>query len=181
MFARIASSERRILWASLLLLPWALAGCTPSTPGGGPDDQNDGAAIREITYAFGDASVPPEYHRSYTITVDAETARVVVDSYGDVLADEQYPATGQQFAELVASLETDEIANCTLDQNEGCGGGTSERIAYSDGQQELFSGEVFHCGGQDSGDLCGDVAAFADQVRSLIPNLDELLQEGDAP
>ena len=40
-------------------------------------------AIKEIIYRFGDASVPPDYHRSYTITVTAGGVRIVVDSYGD--------------------------------------------------------------------------------------------------
>ena len=31
-----------------------------------------GDTIHEITYSFGDASIPPEYHRSYTITVTAD-------------------------------------------------------------------------------------------------------------
>ena len=37
--------------------------------------------IDRITYHFGDASVPPEYHRSYTITVAPDKIDMVVDSY----------------------------------------------------------------------------------------------------
>ena len=38
-----------------------------------------------------DASVPPQYHRSVTLTVTREDAHIVIDSYGDVLADERVP------------------------------------------------------------------------------------------
>jgi hypothetical protein len=41
--------------------------------------------IKEITYHFGDASVPPNYHRSYTITVTADSVKIVVDSYGNYI------------------------------------------------------------------------------------------------
>ncbi len=161
----------------LLFIPLALAataGC--QTTRGGGDGANGGETIREITYAFGDASVPPEYHRSYTITVTTDTARVVIDSYGDVLADEQYEITEAQFGNIRNSLETNDIRHCTLDENEGCAGGTSEGISYSDEDTELFSGTVYHCAGVDSGNLCGDVASFADDVKGLVPDFEELLQ-----
>ncbi|MCK4658983.1 MAG: hypothetical protein KAV82_05625 [Phycisphaerae bacterium] len=133
-------------------------------------------AIREITYSFGDSSVPPEYHRSYTITVTIDTARVVIDSYGDILADEEYEITEEQFADIKNSLETNNIRNCTRDENDGCAGGTSEGVSCSDGQSEVFSGTIYHCGGIDSGNLCGAVASFADDAKGLVPDFEELLQ-----
>lgn len=41
----------------------------------------------QITFEFRDASVPPQYHRSYTIDVTSTQSHLVVDSYGEVLAD----------------------------------------------------------------------------------------------
>lgn len=153
----------------------AVAGCQTSRGGGG-DDANGGDLIREITYAFRDAPIPPEYHRSYTITVTTDTVRAVIDSYGDVLEDEQYEITEAQFDALRNSLEANAIRNCTLDENEDCVGGNSEEISYSGEDNGLFSGTVYHCGGVDSGDLCGDVAAFADDVKALVPDFEELLR-----
>jgi hypothetical protein len=132
-------------------------------------------AIQEITYHFKDASVPPEYHRSYTITVTTDKARIVVDSYGEILADKQYEITSKQFNDIKNSLEKNKIRNCTLGDDEGCTGGTIERISFSDGENEIFSGSVYHCGGKDTGNLCGDITSFADAVKNLVPNLDKLL------
>ncbi|MHC4696623.1 MAG: hypothetical protein ACYTFA_07780 [Planctomycetota bacterium] len=151
----------------------ANTGC-PVVDGGGGSDGS--VVISEITYSFRDASIPPEYHRSYTITVTADMARVVIDSYGDILADEEYVITDEQFADITSSLENHNISNCTLDENADCAGGTSEDVSYADGDREAFSGTVHHCGGLDSGDLCGDVAGFADDVRSLVPDFDALMQ-----
>ncbi|MBC8373388.1 MAG: hypothetical protein H8E53_07335 [Planctomycetes bacterium] len=134
------------------------------------------AAIIEIAYHFGDASVPPDYHRSYSIAVTADKVRVVVDCYGDILADKEYAITPLQFDDLKRSLERNGIRKLTSVDDENCSGGTSERITYSDKRNELFSGTVYHCGGKDTGNLGGDISSFAEDVKSLAPDLDKLLQ-----
>jgi hypothetical protein len=131
--------------------------------------------IKEITYHFGDASVPPNYHRSYTITVTADSVKIAVDSYGDILAEEEYEITSKQFDDIQRSLERNNIRNCTLGDDEGCTGGTSESISYVNNKNEIFSGSVYHCGGEDTGNLCGDIGSFADDVKKLVPNLEKLL------
>jgi len=132
-------------------------------------------AIKEITYHFGDASVPPDYHRSYTITVTAGGVRIVVDSYGKILADKAYEITSEQFNAIKRSLARNKIQNCTLDEEEGCTGGTSESISYMDNKKKMFSGSIHHCGGKDTGTLSGDVTRFANDVKQLIPDLEKLL------
>ena len=99
-----------------------------------------------------------------------------MDSYGDILAEKEYAITGEQFDDIRNFLETNEIRNCTLDENVDCAGGTSEGISYSDEDTELFSGTVYHCAGVGSGNLCGDVASFADDVKDVVPDFEELMQ-----
>lgn len=162
---------------TLLLFTVLAAATTPGCVVVPTDDNGINVdAIREITYSFGDSSVPPEYHRSYTITVTTDTASVVIDSYGDILANEEYEVTDQQFIDLLDSLAANNIRNCTLDEDDGCTGGTSEGVSYSDEDTELFSGTVYHCAGVDSGNLCGNVASFADDAKDLVPGFEELLQ-----
>ena len=62
-------------------------------------------AIHKITYHFGDASVPPPDHRSYVITVTKDNVGIIVDSYGEVLAEKTYEITSKQFDDIQASLE----------------------------------------------------------------------------
>jgi len=134
------------------------------------------SGIKEITYHFGDASVPPDYHRSYTITVTVEAVRIVVDSYGNILTDKTYKITSEKFNDIKKSLERNKIRNCTLDDDQGCTGGTSESISYMDHKNNIFSGSIYHCGGKDTGNLCGDVSRFANDVKKLIPDLEKLLR-----
>jgi len=119
------------------------------------EDNMTNAAIQKITYHFRDASVPPEYHRSYTITVTTDKVRIVVDSYGEILANERYEITNKQFNDIKNSLERNKIRNCTLGDDEGCTGGTIERISFSGRENKIFSGSVYHCGGKDTGICSG--------------------------
>ena len=139
------------------------------------DSKMNQRAIKEIVYHFGDASVPPNYHRSYTITATPGKVEIVVDSYGDILAHEEYEITSEQFDDIQRSLERNKIRNCKLSDDEGCTGGTSESISCSDDKGKIFSGSVYHCGGKDTGDLCGDIGGFSADVKKLVPSLGKLL------
>ncbi len=132
--------------------------------------------ITEIAYYFRDAPVPPVYHRSYSITVTLDRVNIVVDSYGDLLTEEGYTISSEQFETVLHSLSRNKITNSALGENKGCTGGTCETISYSDGEKAIFTGTVYHCGGEDFGDLGGDVKSFADDVRRLVPDLEKLLQ-----
>jgi hypothetical protein len=65
--------------------------------------------IKKITYRFEDSSVPPEYHRSYTITLTPERVNIVVDSYGDFIAQKEYKIRKKQFINIVNSLAVNNI------------------------------------------------------------------------
>lgn len=137
----------------------------------------DLTTVQRIEYRFGDSSVPPEYHRSYTITATPQEVTIVVDSYGDILAEERYPITEEQFRTIGQSLVDNRIryVRLRLGGDDGCTGGTSETVAYSDSEGELFRARVSHCGGRSSGLLGGNVETFGNDVRELIPDFDTLV------
>ncbi|MGB3714434.1 MAG: hypothetical protein WA996_08400, partial [Candidatus Promineifilaceae bacterium] len=104
-------------------------------------------------------------------------ARIVVDSYGDILAEREVDISTGLFEAVVASLVEKDIRACKLRANEGCTGGTSESVVASGGGSVLFSASVYHCGGDSSGDLCGDIKGFAEDLRRLLPDLEQLLDQ----
>ena len=134
----------------------------------------DPTTLQRIEYRFEDSSVPPEYHRSYTITVTHQEATIVVDSYGDILAEERYAITEEQFLEIGKSLVDNRIryVHLRLDGEDGCTGGTSETVAYSDGEGESFRAYAYHCGGHSGGLLGGNIENFSNDIRQLIPDFD---------
>lgn len=88
--------------------------------------------VQKIIYQFHDSSVPPKYHRSYVITVICSMVKIVIDSYGEILADREYEITEEQFVNIVESLRKNGIKNMELGGNENCIGGTGESISVSD-------------------------------------------------
>src|SRR5690606_31570938 len=76
--------------AVALTLPFIVAACGDDDGGGGGGAATvpSGEAITEAGFHFGDASLPPEAHRSWTVTVTPDMAYVVVDSYGDVVGED---------------------------------------------------------------------------------------------
>ena len=128
-----------------LLAGAALAGC-------GSDD--DAAEPAELTFHFYDASVPPEYHRSYLVTAGDGTVHIVVDSYGDVLHDEEAPLDQATFDAVVADVGA--LGDTGPPEDDGCTGGTSSELVITDVDGNVIN-EVASssCGGEgvDQGEL----------------------------
>ena len=64
---------------------------------------------QSIVYLFVDASVPPQFHRSYSITITEDTLSVVVDSYGDVLHQKSFPFTVDDFTKVKQMIQKHKI------------------------------------------------------------------------
>jgi hypothetical protein len=126
-----------------------------------------------VTYAFRDSSMPPPYHRSFVITVDRDAARIVVDSYGTVLADQTAsmpPGTWERMSDSIADLDGIVIE----EPEQGCTGGTGFALSVSDGG---FALEGSACGGANS-EAEQRVSAWIAPARSLFPPMDQLAPEG---
>ena len=132
--------------------------------------------ITKITYHYGDSSVPPPYHRSYSITVTANLLEIKVDSYGEVLAEKKIELEEGKMDALVKVLTDSKIENCEEKKNDGCCGGTSETLSYFSHDERIFHGSVYHCGGSDYGTMKGDLAAFTKELKALIPNFSDMLK-----
>jgi hypothetical protein len=133
--------------------------------------------ITKIVYSYGDASVPPKYHRSYTITATKDEIRIVVDSYGNILADTTYQMDKQKFDVLSDKLCKTKLKNKKkTEDTEGCTGGTSRYIKVFSGENIVLNGYAYFCGGEIFGDLDGDINSFAAEIKSFIPDIDKLLE-----
>lgn len=147
-----------------------VAGC------GGDDDDADDVSLSDdaqITYAFGDASVPPEFHRSYTLTIDATEVHAVVDSYGDVVGEVTEDLPAEVWDGLVADVGS--IADLDAsDDDEGCAGGTSRSIQITDGGETVVVKEIYACGGGNEGPATV-LDAYIEPVLDTIPNWSELV------
>jgi hypothetical protein len=122
--------------------------------------------VDRLIYHYGDASVPPPYHRSYTLTLTPHQLKLVVDSYGDRVHAESRPVSPQLLQEMVALVASGQIRNCIQPERQrGCTGGTSESLKLFSAEQPIFSGSVYHCGG-DEGDLCGELGQLSARLKA---------------
>jgi hypothetical protein len=152
----------------VVLLLGVAAGCSstpPVTTGSLPDD-----AV--VTYAFHDASVPPAYHRSVTLTVTKGESRIVVDSYGEVLADQKAPTTAAVWAALGGTLAS--VNGITVvEPSAGCVGGTGIDVTVSSGRQDLAGVSAQFCGGSNP-KAKKALDAWIAPARALFPTTDVL-------
>ena len=135
----------------------------------------DAANPIEIEYEFNDASVPPEYHRSYVINVTETEVHVTVDSYEDVLADEKYTLSNTTFDALIETINEAILVSGRNEPSEPCSGGTSENLSINESGKEVYNGFFDNCA-DDAPSSMGEVYNVINAVHELVPNLRELLK-----
>ena len=118
----------------------------------------------KFEYQFHDASVPPDYHRSYVITVTETTISKWVNSYGDTISLDEKPISKANFELLQQTVVDAKIKNCKLPEDDGCTGGTGISMRWFKANVKAFGGSRWKCGGQETGDMCGDTG----KVLSLL-------------
>ena len=156
----------------LLLLPLFLGCASHTAPPVEPEPMEDPAptdgAITRLEYRFIDASVPPQYHRSFTISVTRSEVRRVTDSYGEILSDTAHPSTDEAFERALASYKAAQFSQ-GADSETPCTGGTSEVVRALSGDQTVFSASVSRCGGDRYGPLVGDIDGYRETLTALAP------------
>ena len=103
----------------------------------------------KVEYRYGDSSLPPDYHRSYTITITENLKTISIDSYGKVLLTKEYPNTAADFKAFVEALSKKGIYKHKEKDSGGCTGGTSELLRLFNGGENLFDAYVYHCDGEN--------------------------------
>jgi hypothetical protein len=142
--------ERKELLLWLVLCVSTIIGCdSHETYKKELNGESSANRIMEIVYRYKDASIPPEYHRSYTIQVNANRMHIVVDSYGAILAERTYDISEKRFNDLLESLKKNKIRHCIRMRVEsGCTGGTTEKISLFNGENQLFTGRYTTAAGK---------------------------------
>jgi hypothetical protein len=142
----------------------------------GDDDDQAVAEIGDnsvIEYHYGDASVEPESHRSYTLTISPDEVHVVVDSYGDVLQDTTVPLPAEVWTGLAENVG--ELAAIDSDDGgDGCDGGTSRSMSVTNGSDVVYDLELGVCGGAND-DAADRLDAYVAPVIQAVPDWEALV------
>ncbi len=118
-------------------------------------------ASTTVEFVFTDASVPPEHHRSFTLTVADGTGTVVVDAYGDEIDRDERPVDDEAVTELVEAFNSGDLDAAFDTEGADCDGGTSLELTLDDGDTRE-STEVDDCGGG---------SRAADDLRAAVAGL----------
>lgn len=158
----------------MIVLAMSACGGTDERGSRMPDDGLGPGA--RVTYHFQDSSVPPPYHRSYRLTFDRADARIVVDSYGEVLADRTASMPEQVWKRLSETF--DSVRGLTAEEPEqGCTGGTGFALSVVDDGTQTLAVEGLACGGANS-QTAEALSDWVAPVRALFPSMDQLAPEG---
>ena len=134
----------------------------------------DWEEITMVEYRYGDASIVPDYHRSYVITITDSMKMIAIDSYGDVVLTKQYPNSSANFQAFIDEMSEKGIKKHKEKKGDGCTGGTSETLRLYKAGEKCFDAYVYHCS-DDSGTLFLPNDA-ADYIRKQIPeSMDSLI------
>lgn len=131
--------------------------------------------VDAVEYHFQDASIPPEYHRSYSIKVTADKLNVVVDSYGDILAEKEVALAAGLFDKLIETINNAKLVETDFGVNVPCDGSTTENLQIFENGKKVYDTYVDHCGG-DLPEKYGDFDKVVDLMESYVPEFVELLQ-----
>ena len=158
-------SRRRVsLTAAAALVAVVLAVAPACADEAGTSLDPDSAVVE---YRFTDASVPPEFHRSYTLTVREGEAAIVVDSYGDVLDEATATLDDAEWTALLDRAES--VGDVGGEGGDDCSGGTARALRLTDADHPegdpALDVSVSVCG--------GDGGAGADALEQVVdPVLD---------
>lgn len=128
-------------------------------------------SISKIEYRFHDSSLPPLYHRSYSIILTPTELRYVVDSYGEIIKDTTIAISSAKWEESKHAIDVYNIRNITSkNDNHNCTGGTGISIEIFENDIKSFSGHNYQCDSQIYGNLGGNTKEFLGVLRKGIAN-----------
>lgn len=137
--------------------------------------------IDRIQYSYQDESLPPPYHRSYTVVITDSLLQVTVDSYGIIISDSTFSCTKEKLGNIIQLLDSGKVRNRKEKENDGCTGGNGESIFCKSRGKMVFSGNIEHCGGKDFGNMQGELSPAVEALLALIPDFKRLLKRGETP
>lgn len=149
----------RLVPTVLLVAGLLLTACDDSEPE--PADP----ATTEVLVEFRDSSVPPEFHRSWTLTLDQDRIHVVVDSYGDVIAEETAAMPGDRWDSFVEDLPQALEDLGEPEPVDGCAGATGMELTVSGGADTSL--DLDNCD-EGNEEISGDIEEMLEPFTRLV-------------
>ena len=128
-----------------------------------------------VLMGYDDASVAPEYHRSYSMMFSQTHIKIEVVSYGRTLAADEHAISCDEFASLKNLLRGQRIRKVQK-QDSGMTGGSGGYLSLMKGGELLFSAYIYGNYRVIDGDLSFDGFLF-ESAYSTFPWLEAKIEE----
>ena len=123
-------------------------------------------ATNLVRYSYEDATIVPEYHRSYSISICEDSIQVVITSYSEVLLRKTYPFTPEQFKGLKECLAEQDFSIGKPNGPEPMGGSSESVAFYKKGEDKsYFAGYVT----KDVGTLYIEKGSAGEAFHQALP------------
>jgi len=174
----IDSIHRLVAMLFLAVVAVALSACSSDGDAGNTNNAALDANSATVEYSFVDSSVPPEFHRSFTITSDANTSRLTIDSYGNILDDANMATNFDALSLVLTRLEQSDLSG-RIGFSTNCVGGRSSFLSLyrsSDLQTPVRSIGAYECDSAEAKEAMPELRNIIDpvlepfDVESLINN-----------
>lgn len=118
----------------------------------------------KLLYRFNDSSVPPKYHRSYTIQITDKQVQCAVDVYGKVIADTSFAPASEAWENLKKMAAKIEKAGEKI--NKGMAGTKIQFIG-------LFkeNKKTYELRWDSRSEVSQDTEKFVQAIRAMVPSL----------
>lgn len=145
-------------------------GIPASTTNAPTDDGGKPSEVTKVELQFTDRSVPPRWHRSYVIDVDASHVTVHVDVYGDIIASDELTTDPSDW--LALTRHASSLPRSFTVPEDGATGFSTHTLTIWDDS----SPRTLEWRSTTDEQLPGvqSSIAFANAVKALVPNLEEL-------
>ncbi|WP_156393624.1 MULTISPECIES: hypothetical protein [unclassified Nocardioides] len=161
------TKRMKVLGPALLVTVLSMSACNDDSDAA--DATPADPAATTVHVHFTDSSVPPEDHRSWDLTLDQDTVHLVVDSYGDVLADETVEISAGRWKDFVADLDdaVDELGE-PEDVEEGCTGGTAMSLEVQDAGSASTSMDLDNCASDTNRAISDEIEELVEPFTSMV-------------
>ena len=129
-----------------------------------------------FVYNYQDSSVPPEYHRSYTIEISKDSLNLVVDSYGDIINEFKKEISSNEWNWLIETYIESRIKNIKKTVDDWCTGWHWEKIEFFLKSKKIFSWYNYYCAWETFGNIKWDIEKIKKYLIWLVPNFSDNLK-----
>ncbi len=161
---------RKVYSSIVIFFTLIMAGCFNSEVQINSQTKNyDSPAV--IIYEFIDSSIPPQYHRSFLISISKKLIlKTQVNVYGDTIGTVEKQITQEQWDQLLDHIKNSDFKQGRFQRD--MPGSTTSTLTFLDHHSNTLFSLIY----DNPDSISIDIQNFVQMIISFTPELDSLIQ-----